>query len=127
MNTVSTRPLLKFVGMAVALPAAVLVTGCATPGGTRVESIAIYASTPQRVTIHNAAVPVQNLGRKLGGLGANRHTRIMLNVAENADPNTGPLLMERLVRLGYPKVVVARKQRPQVVVTKPEGRFNRRR
>lgn len=124
MNIVSTRQRSP-VGIVGALLAAALLTGCATPGRTRLESIDIYASSPRQVTIRNTSVPVQNLSRKLRSLGANKYTRIMLNVSENADHNTGPLLMERLVHLGYPKVVIARKQPPQSAVKKPAGRVKR--
>ncbi len=125
MNAGSTRQLSP-AGIAAALLAAALLTGCAAPGRTRVASIDIYANTPRYVTIRNASVPVQSLGRKLRSLGVNKHTRIMLNVSENADHNTGPLLMERLVHLGYPKVVIARKQPPQAVIKKPAGQVKRR-
>ncbi len=107
-----------FVGIALAMA---LQAGCAAPGRTRLPVLELTASSPDRVSIRGEIVPASALGRKLRSLGANRHTRIMLNLTQNADPATGALLRDRIVYLGYPKVVIARKHRPKVGVQSAKG------
>lgn len=103
-----------------------LLTGCATPASRRLQSLDIHASIPSRLKIHDTHVPIESLGRKLRSVGASRHTRITLHVPRHADPRTASLVMERLVSLGYPKVIVARERAPQVTVD-PENRSARKR
>ena len=114
-----TRSILRCAVVLAVIVAGGLASGCASPASRRLQALEIHASVPSTVRIYDDPVPIQNLGRKLRSVGASRHTRITLHIPRQADPRTASLVMERLVSLGYPKVIVARERAPQVSV-KPQ-------